>query len=162
MIWAMDPTDIEIAPLLDAQPSRLLSQVALTVTRSTAQALERLDAHRNHFAVLATLQAFGPQSQAELSRRTGVDRSDIVAAIDQLERDKTVSRAVDPTDRRQNIITLTSVGEARLEELAGALERAQAAAFAPLSQTEMADLVSMLGRLREHHRRPVGDDAGTS
>jgi hypothetical protein len=36
---------------------------------------------RRHYAVLAGLDEFGPISQAALSRRLGVDRSDLVAAL---------------------------------------------------------------------------------
>lgn len=150
----MEPIDYtETAPLLQAQPSRLLSQVATTVTRQTGQALEAMGAHRNHFAVLATLEAFGPQSQANLSRRTHIDRSDMVAALERLERDGSVSRSVDPQDRRQNVVSLTASGGIRLTELSVALDAAQRTAFAGIDAVELDQLVAILGKLRSAGQR---------
>ena len=38
-----------------------------------------------HFRLLAALDQYGPSSQAELGRRTGIDRSDVVAALNELD-----------------------------------------------------------------------------
>lgn len=141
----------EVAPLLERQASRLLAQVAQMVTRHTAAALETLGANRNEFAVLATLDGFGPDSQAGLSRRTNIDRSDMVAALAGLEAAGHVVRQVDANDRRRNVVQLTDAGRAHLAQLAAALDQAQAEAFAPLSGSELDQLQAMLLRLRDRH-----------
>src|SRR6266540_1005549 len=62
-------------------PSRLLTQTAMHADRLVNEGLARADDRKWHYAVLAALQEFGPASQAALSRRTGIYRSDLVAII---------------------------------------------------------------------------------
>src|SRR6266511_3911047 len=58
-------------------PSRLLTQTAMHADRLVNEGLARADDRKWHYAVLAALQEFGPASQAALSRRTGIYRSDL-------------------------------------------------------------------------------------
>lgn len=148
----MDTDENDVAPLLERQASRLLAQVAQMVTRHTAAALEALGANRSDFAVLATLDGLGADSQAGLSRRTNIDRSDMVAALAGLEASGHVARQVDANDRRRNVVNLTQAGRHHLARLAAALDQAQSEAFAPLSAVEIDQLRAMLLRLRERHR----------
>jgi DNA-binding MarR family transcriptional regulator len=66
-----------------------------------------------HFAVLASLEEFGPSSQKELSRRIGFDESDLVELVDMLERAGLLERRTDPKDRRRHALTLTAKGKRR-------------------------------------------------
>jgi DNA-binding MarR family transcriptional regulator len=65
------------------------------------------------------LEEFGPASQASLGRRTSMDRSDVVAALNDLARDGLVRRSPDPADHRRNVITITPAGAARLRRSTG-------------------------------------------
>src|SRR5262249_9477228 len=60
-----------------------------------------------HYRLLAALQEFGPASQAMLGRRTAMDRSDVVAAVNELADRGLADRSPDPADRRRNVITIT-------------------------------------------------------
>jgi DNA-binding MarR family transcriptional regulator len=137
------------APVLKDLPSRLLGQAASLVGRVTEAALAEAGAHRYQFAVLATLDAFGAASQADLCRRTDLDRSDMNAVVGVLEAGGAVTRAVDPANRRQNIVALTAKGRARFEELRALVHAAQETAFAPLSAADRKALVRLLERLRD-------------
>ena len=64
-------------------------------------------ARKWHYAVLAALEEHGPASQATLSDRAGLYRSDLVAVLNELEVAGHVQRAPDPDDRRRNVITIT-------------------------------------------------------
>jgi DNA-binding MarR family transcriptional regulator len=55
-----------------------------------------------------------PLSQAQLSDRTGLDRSDVVRLVDDLTAQGFAERITDPDDRRRNIITVTGAGQAQL------------------------------------------------
>ncbi len=134
--------------LLEAQPSRLLAQVAAYISRVVSQHLEARHAHRYHVSVLSTLAQAGACSQAELSRKTAIDRSDMVATLTTLEARGEVERTVDERDKRRNVVSITPAGTSRLAELAAALELAQAEAFAALSPDEMAQFLGLLGKLR--------------
>jgi MarR family transcriptional regulator, lower aerobic nicotinate degradation pathway regulator len=103
-----------------------------------------------HFRLLAALEEFGPASQASLGRRTGMDRSDVVAAINELAAQKLAERATDQNDRRRNIITITAQGRAHLRRLDALLADAQDELLAPLSPGERQALVGMLTRLLDH------------
>jgi len=145
----MDMTDPhETADLLERQDSRLLSQVAVSVGRQVGAALQALDATKHDFAVLATLDQYGPDSQANLARRTRIDRSDMVAALSGLEAAGAVVRDVDAADRRRNVVALSAAGRQRLAELAAALDVAQEQAMAPLDAAERDALRGLLRKLR--------------
>lgn len=137
------------APILRELPSRLLGQTAALVGRIAGEALAQTQAHRHHFAVLATLEAFGPASQAELCRRTDLDRSDMNAALNVLEDRGEIQRRTDPADRRQNIVKLTRRGKERFTELRIRIEEGQNRALASLSAAERATLILLLQRLHD-------------
>lgn len=88
-------------------PSRLLSQASAHAQRLVAEGLSGADARKWHYAALVALDEFGPASQATLSGRTGIHRSDLVAVINELAERELVERAPDPADRRRNVVTLT-------------------------------------------------------
>jgi len=94
----------------------------------------------------------GGLSQAELGRRIGVDRSDIVAAMNQLEAEGQVTRAPDPEDRRRNVVSITPAGRAQLRRLDRAVAAAQDEFTAPLTARERATYLRLVRRLRAHHR----------
>ena len=144
--------EIENAPeRLRGLPSWLLNQAALAANRIVGDGLAAVGAHRSHYAVLSALDEFGPASQAALGRRCGIDRSDMVALINALSRDRLVARRPDPADRRRNVITITTAGRRRLRALETVVARLQDALLAPLSAAERRQLVGLLRRVVEHH-----------
>jgi DNA-binding MarR family transcriptional regulator len=136
---------------LRSLPSRLLNLAAMQGERLTSGRLAEADARKWHYAALAALAESGPASQAELSRRTGIYRSDMVAVLNELAARDLVERAPDPADRRRNVVTLTATGRTRLHDLDVILDAAQDDLLAPLSTQERAALTAMLTRLIAHH-----------
>lgn len=136
---------------LRSMPSRMLAQVAMHGDRLVNEALADMDARKWHYAVLVALQESGPASQATLSRRTCIYRSDLVAVINELSERDLVERAPDPEDRRRNVITLTAQGRQHLLRLDEVLSNVQDSLLAPLDQTERAHLIGLLNKLIEHH-----------
>jgi len=65
-------------------------------------------------AVLTVLAADYPLSQHEAAVRLGVDRTTMVALIDELEAKGLVGRHRSPEDRRKNIVQLTEAGQRSL------------------------------------------------
>ena len=100
-----------------------------------------------HFRVLAALDQFGPASQADLGRRTGIDRSDVVATLNELVARGLARREPDMADRRRNVITLTKQGADRLERLDAVLDGVQNTVLAPLTPRERETLVRLLAKL---------------
>jgi DNA-binding MarR family transcriptional regulator len=142
----------EAAPArLRAQPSWLINQVALPANRLVAERLASVGARRYHYALLAALDELGPQSQAEFSRRTAIDRSDMVEIVNELTEQGLVDRSPDATDGRRNVITITTAGRRHLRKLDRLLAGAQDQLLGPLSAHERDELVALLVRLVEHH-----------
>ena len=127
--------------------SRLLVQNAPRADRLVSEALGAVGARKWHFAVLVALTEGGPASQADLSRRTGVFRSDMVAVLNELAEQGHVERTPDPDDKRRNVVTVTEAGRRRLGQLDEIVERAQQNLLAPLSAAERATLTELLKRL---------------
>jgi MarR family transcriptional regulator, lower aerobic nicotinate degradation pathway regulator len=138
----------------DAAPSRLLSkptwlisQVSVHAHRLLTEAPAGAGARGYDYRLLAALDEFGPASHATLGRRTDMDRSDVVAALNELAARGLVERAADPDDRRRNVITVTPAGRARLEELDDLLAGVQDQLLMPLSGRERRVLTDLLTRV---------------
>ncbi|MGY1433746.1 MarR family winged helix-turn-helix transcriptional regulator [Streptomyces reniochalinae] len=134
--------------------SRLLSQLTMRSDRLINDGLARVDARKWHYAVLASLQEHGPGSQAELSRRSGIYRSDMVGVLNELAERGLVERVPDPADRRRNIITISARGRRRLLRLDKVLDDLHDELLAPLSPNERDQFVRLTTRLLDHHTRP--------
>lgn len=102
---------------------------------------------RGFYGVLATLEEFGPGAQAEIGRRLGIDPSDMVAILNDLERSGYVSRERDPDDRRRNSVTMTPAGRAALDHFDEAIAAAQDAVLASFSPADRDQLLTLLARL---------------
>ena len=150
--------DANAAPTrLKGIPTWLLNQAAVQAGRLVSDGLGAADARRYHYSMLAALDEFGPASQATLGRRCGIDRSDMVAMVDELADRDLVERAQDPADRRRNIITITPAGIRQLQRLDELLTQIQDDVLAPLSTAERAQLVQLLTRVLDHHGGRRGD-----
>jgi DNA-binding MarR family transcriptional regulator len=100
-----------------------------------------------HFRVLAALDQYGPSSQADLGRNTGIDRSDVVAALDELVDREMARRDPDPVDGRRNVVTMTRRGRATLERVDRVLDGVQANVLDPLTASERTTFVRLLAKL---------------
>ncbi|WP_424531180.1 MarR family winged helix-turn-helix transcriptional regulator [Sphaerisporangium viridialbum] len=147
----MDIAEGKLPKRLRTLPSRLTNQAALVANRIVDQALAKAGVRRYHYSLLAALEEYGPASQANLGRRTGIDRSDMVATVNDLAERHLVKRASDPEDRRRNIITITAAGQRQLTELDRLLADAQDEFLTPLPTADRQHLIDLLTRLAEHH-----------
>lgn len=136
---------------LRALPSWLLNQAARPAQHLVTEGLRAVGAQRYHYSVLAALDEFGPASQIALGRRSGIDRSDMVAVVNDLTAQGSVSRQPDATDRRRNVVTITPAGHRHLQALDDIVNGAQRDLLAPLSADERAELVRLLGKVVDHH-----------
>ncbi len=141
-------------------PSWLLTQTGNHAHRLVTDEFASVQARGYHYRLLATLEEFGPASQAALGRRTEIHVSDMVATVNELAGRGLVERAPDPADRRRNIITLTDAGTRQLRVLEERLAASQEALLAPLSAEERQRLTALLSTLLDHHdRRPDAADS---
>ena len=148
-----DDSALRTPDRLRRRASRLLSQLTARSDRLINEGLGQVDARKWHYAVLASLEEYGPGSQAELSRRSGIYRSDMVGVLNELTGRHLVERAPDPGDRRRNIITISARGRRHLHLLDKVLDELDDELLAPLSPAERDQFVRMLVRLLDHHTR---------
>ena len=134
-------------------PSRLLNLAAGYAQRQVGERLATLDSRKWHYATLAALEEFGPDSQSGLSDRTGIYRSDLVATINELTARGLVVRAPDPADRRRNAITLTDEGRRHLKQLDLLIADAEAEFLAPLSGADRGELIRILKLIVGYHSK---------
>lgn len=136
---------------LTTLPSWLTSQVALQGDRLVSEALGEAGVRKHHFTVLTALAEQGATSQAELGRRLWLDRSDLHAVLNDVEREGWVVRVQDSRDRRRNLVELTLSGSETLARLDALVTDAQDDLLAPLSSDERRELRELLARVVDHH-----------
>lgn len=137
-----------------SEPHRLSGTVVWLLGRAAQRghqlAQERLAAagiRKWHYAVLAALAEFGQQSQADIGRRLGLDRSDMVAVLNDLQADGYVGREPDPADRRRNIVTISESGRHALAGFDRLIAEADGHLLADLSTADRDRLVALLERI---------------
>lgn len=131
------------------RPTWLISRA---YARSSALLAAGFEAHGDglrghHYRLLAALEQWGPASQADLGRDTGIDRSDVTAALTELESRRLVERKVDPSHKRRNIVTLTPQGADALLRLDAVLDEIQDAVLAPLTTAQRRQLLNLLSHI---------------
>ncbi|KAA1420955.1 winged helix-turn-helix transcriptional regulator [Nocardioides humilatus] len=137
---------------IEQLPTRLLARAYARSQSIRIEAYAEAGTTGYQARLLASLADEGSASQAELGRRTAIDPSDVVAAVNQLTDRGFALRARDPQDARCNIISVTRAGEqelARLEKIASAV---QDRVLAPLTAAQRTQLSGLLSKLAEQPR----------
>lgn len=96
----------------------LLNQAAEATSRSF-QAVYR-DGYgmtRTQWRVLANLGRFGAMTAVEICRRSHLEKTKVSRAVSALERRGWLRRATSPQDRRSEILSLTSEGQAHYRRI---------------------------------------------
>ena|ERR1700677_3074333 len=157
---AGDKADLDYPACLLVCPDFVLGTLSLTVTDLVEETLAPLDLRLRHYQLLRLLHFDGPRLQSTIGPVLGVDRTTVVALVDQLEKLKLAKRVRSPDDRRAYLIALTAKGKriaVKATEMVTAVEETM---FAPLSVEEQnvvrklsARLLSEPGILAEAHTR---------
>jgi len=123
-------------PLMARRLGYLLKHAQLRLSELTASALAPFGISGREVAVLIAIDDRDPLSQGDVARRMGVDRTTMVALIDELQHKGLVQRRPDPGDRRKNVVELTDVGRDTLRRASRAGEEAEQLFLSPLSADE--------------------------
>ncbi len=128
-------------------PTRFLARANVRAQSIRVEAFAAAGSTGYVSRLLASLADEGAASQAELSRRTGIDPSDVVAAVNDLESRTFITRRRDPDDARRNIISLTRKGRVELARLDDVVVAIQDQFLAPLTAAERVQLTRILSKL---------------
>lgn len=135
--------DRPVAPVAD-RFGYLLKHARERLSALSAVALEPLGINGRELAVLTVVAAGRPPSQLEAASRLGIDRTSMVALLDELERKGLAARQADPSDRRRNVVVLTDAGREVLAAGSQATDEVEAAFLAPLAPADRDRLRELL------------------
>ena len=125
----------------------LMNYLGTRSGRRFAAALEPFGLHPRHFGVMTVLDANPGVTQQDLADNSRVDRSSMVAVLDELERRGFAERRADPSDRRKRSIHLTAEGRAQLQRMRTVARKVGEQSFAALNDEERATLHHLLRKL---------------
>src|SRR3954451_13642549 len=131
------------------QVGYLLSKAHLRVHNRANEALEPLDLTVKHYGLLTLLVHEGPVSQGRLGEVMKIDRTTMVALIDDLERAGHVDRTRNPEDRRAYALAATASGKRIQRDAATLMKRVYNETLSPLSPSERDELQRMLSAIIE-------------
>jgi DNA-binding MarR family transcriptional regulator len=109
-------------------------------------ALEPFGLRIGAFSTLAMIAANPGCSQTELARGLGLDKSAVVAIIDELEKRGLAKRVRSAQDRRRHALSITAKGEALMHRMFKPVSKVGLPIREELSPKEMEQLLSLLDR----------------
>ena len=130
--------ELLLGPLLDLILRRLRGAAEIEVAK--------LGLRTRHIIALTLLRDFGEQGQAGLAESLGIDPTNVVALLNDLESAGLVERRRSPLDRRRHTVVLTGAGADRLAEAETALAAVEHGLLATMDSDELTALHSLLAR----------------
>ena len=130
--------ELLLGPLLDLVLRRLRGAAEIEVAK--------VGLRTRHIIALTLLRDFGEQGQSGLAESLGIDPTNVVALLNELESAGLVERRRSPLDRRRHTVVVTEAGSARLAEAEGALARLEHRMFAGMDDDELTSLHNLLQR----------------
>jgi MarR family transcriptional regulator, transcriptional regulator for hemolysin len=124
-----------------------LARLSQSFVGALNAALAEVDLSMRSFAVLATAADRAARTQLEIAPVVGLDKSTLVATIDELERRGLIERRTDPADRRARVIESTEAGRALATHAARIVEDTETELLGKFGIEEAARLKSSLAGL---------------
>ncbi|MDQ0574289.1 DNA-binding MarR family transcriptional regulator [Agromyces albus] len=149
MNWYAGSMAEELAPRFALRATWRLSTVAQRSHQLLAGAFAERGRRGYDYRVLAALAHFGELHQAAIGRHTGLDPSDVTQTVRDLEAAGDLTRRPSSEDRRRMVIAITPAGTRTLDYLDSAIDRAETALLAPLSDAQRERLLECLEVLAE-------------
>ena len=132
----------------------------LTVTarlqeRRFEAALKALDLTRISWCILLAAGDEGLEQPSEIAAFIGIDRTATSRALRQMESAGLIARSNGNGDRRTTQVTLTPLGEAKLDQAQPMAEASRTRMEGLLTPEELADLRRILAKLRAGDDQPL-------
>jgi MarR family transcriptional regulator, organic hydroperoxide resistance regulator len=140
----------------------LLREADMGFNRHLRQELAAHAVTFGQFQHLRNLWVENGLTQAELSRRVGIETASSTAILDSLEAEGLITRVRNATDRRKINVFLTPAGAALKKPLMACAAKANRRARRGLTDTELASVFTHVGRIIENLRalRAVEHEVG--
>ena len=125
----------------------LLVQLGFQAGRQFGERLAPLGLEQRQAGMLTRLAASEGRSQQAIAALLGINATQMVFLVDELERLGLVERRRNPADRRSHALYLTEAGTAMLARVREVTRAHEAAITASLSVAERGQLTALLQRL---------------
>lgn len=135
--------------------SYLLHHVSFLLDKTTDKSLnEMFGIGYSHLKVLYVLELWPYSQQRSIARILGQDDAGVSRTVQQLIERGLAQRKVNPTDGRQQIISLTGAGEDLLHSAHATVHRSYRDAVSGLTLPEQQQLHRLLHRMHQHTCSP--------
>jgi DNA-binding MarR family transcriptional regulator len=125
----------------------LLVQLGTLVARQFREQLEPLGIEPRHFGMLTRLADNEGKAQQAIGELIGLNPTQMVFLVDELEDRGLVERRRNPADRRSYGLYLTDAGRDMLARVRAVARTHQGTLGASLTESEREQLTALLGRL---------------
>jgi DNA-binding MarR family transcriptional regulator len=125
----------------------MLAKAAQKIANIAQEGLAPLQLDTRQAGLLATIKKYEPVTQTRISKLLRIDRTTMVALIDDLENRGCVVRTESPQDRRVNNLTLTAKGTEILDQAWKKILESEEIGLQSLSTSEKQSLIKMLEKL---------------
>jgi DNA-binding MarR family transcriptional regulator len=122
----------------------LLKHALLQYEQLTTAELAPLDISPREWAALNSLYQQHGRSQREVARLLGIDRTTMVALVDELQAKGWVKRLPQPDDRRKNNVSLTRTGRQMAQRGARVIDHCEQQFLAALGPPDAEQLKDAL------------------
>jgi DNA-binding MarR family transcriptional regulator len=141
----------EISALEKPLPEELLASVGFLLARvgggmkmRVLDELEQVGCPGFQYGVLALLREGPAVAQGRIADALGIDPSQLVGELDELEAGGFIERQRDPHDRRRQMVAITKKGEKQLVKLRAGVQRIENEYLASLDATARKQLHELL------------------
>ena len=138
--------DLPIVRPAEHLSAPLLVHLARRMQTEAEVELAAFGLRARHVIALTLLRDLGEQKQSDLPATLGMDPTNVVALLNELEADDLVQRRRSPQDRRRHTVSLTAAGRARLKEIEHLLTGVERRVLDPLTVEEQRTLYTLLSR----------------
>jgi DNA-binding MarR family transcriptional regulator len=138
-----------------------IARAAAAIAGAHSEALMDEGLSLRTFSVLAMVGQGAARTQLGVAQTLGLDKTTLVAAIDELERRGLVARTIDPHDRRARILGITAGGSSLLSRAEMVVRETESRLFGDLSAVDAQRLKDALHALIGGPLRAYFDRAGS-
>ncbi|MBK9771436.1 MAG: MarR family transcriptional regulator [Candidatus Obscuribacter sp.] len=133
--------------LLKSNVGYLLNRSAQVLRDKLSEALKEVPFSFHEYVVLRLIELELAETQQDVGRLSGIDRSSMVALLDGLEDRDLILRTRDPQDRRKHQLTMTPKGRKTLSHAKRIASRVHKEFLSPLTEEQWIVLQEALSKL---------------